>query len=149
MHESVEGANEVFGGTDGAKCRCHWALPVPARFPAGDAAARIFGYCVGRNGEGARQERHAGGVVVGVSVPSAADDMELAEYGGRVPNFGVDGGVDAEQQQALRAQRGGAGGAVMNGSLRRTEGGGLEERLGAMVERDGGSSSDGSEGGFR
>ncbi|CAN0449904.1 unnamed protein product, partial [Scytosiphon promiscuus] len=44
LHDSVDGANEVFGGVDGQKCRCHWLMPSPARFPAGEAAARIFGY---------------------------------------------------------------------------------------------------------
>lgn len=144
LHESVEGANEVFGGTDGEKCRCHWALPVPARFPAGDAAARVFGYCVGRDGGGARQ-RHA--VVAGLPASGAADDMELAEFGGRPPDYGVHCANDAEQE-ALSAGRGGAGGAIAEGSLRRAKGEGLEERLGTMTERDG-SDSDGSAGRFR
>lgn len=44
VHESSTGAHEIFGGEKGTKCKCHWLLPIPARFPPGEMGARIFGY---------------------------------------------------------------------------------------------------------
>lgn len=92
MHESSGESNEVFGGEDGDKCRCHWLIPVPARFPAGEAAARIFGYyCINRNGtlDGLGFAGGGSGETVATSgreginsvIASRLDNMEMAEYG--------------------------------------------------------------------
>ena len=73
---------------------------MPARFPAGEAAARIFGYCIGRgtgggSGGGDDDDDDGGGrrsLVVSASpargggLPDDVDDVELEEYGGTVPN---------------------------------------------------------------
>ncbi|CAN0370544.1 unnamed protein product, partial [Laminaria digitata] len=158
VHESTSGANEVFGGTDGQKCRCHWIVPVPARFPAGEAAARIFGYCIGRgngddddDGGGTRSLVLADPARGGGGLPNDVDDVELAECGGAAPNGyatplgeGRGGGGGSGAAGGALARGGGGLGRPGNG------GGGLEERLNAMPERRSSSCSDeGSEGGFR
>lgn len=145
----MSGANEVFGGTDGQKFRCHWIIPVPARFPAGEAAARIFGYCIGRGtgggGSGDDDDDGNGTRSLVVSNPGRDGlpaDVELAEFGGITPFV----------FRRPEEEGGGAGGALAGGrALRRPGGASVEERLKAMPERGESSSgsSDGSEGGFR
>lgn len=91
LHASGGATNEVFGGDDddggGVKCRCHWLIPVPARFPAGEKAARIFGYyCIDRNGtvddgRGSGGKRRRRGML-GSIIARKRDDVEMAEYGG-------------------------------------------------------------------
>lgn len=160
LHDSVEGSNEVFGGEDGQKCRCHWLLPLPARFPAGDAAARIFGYCTGagsRGGGGGGRGRSidrgqtqaliggrgslGGG---GGGGAAAVTELELAENGhgsgfaSRRSNghnlAGTGGGGEGDNFPAPEAELG----------LRRSARQSLDERLEAMPEVD-----SGSEGEFR
>lgn len=144
VHDSVEGANEVFGGVDGQKCRCHWLLPLPARFPPGDAAAKIFGYCISSSSNGNSNRRGGRG---SRSVRGAAvSETELAEYGGVVPNRqahdtadggGSSGGSSGEKGVLYAVPEDEVG-------LRRSVHQSLEERLAAMPAAD-----SGSEGEFR
>lgn len=165
VHDSIDGANEVFGGVDGQKCRCHWLLPLPARFPPGDAAARIFGYCINSNSNGNGSSNGNGwggrGGSRSNSVGGAAvSETELAEYGGLLPNphrhdaeddgggGGSNGSNGSNGSSGSSGSSGGKGALYAvpeaESGLRRSAQLGLEERLAAMPEAD-----SGSEGEFR
>eukprot|EP00903_Cladosiphon_okamuranus_P005460 g5445.t1 len=159
LHDSADGTNEVFGGEDGQRCRCHWLLPMPARFPPGDAAARIFGYCTGTSsrggggggGESAIGQSHAlvgGRGSLGGGAEAPASELELAENGGSGlhvvsrtnehgpvdTNGGGGGGGDVHDFPAPEAELG----------LRHSARQSLDQRVEAMAEAD-----SGSEGEFR
>ncbi|CAB1111799.1 unnamed protein product [Ectocarpus sp. CCAP 1310/34] len=134
VHDSVDGgANEVFGGMDGQKCRCHWVLPLPARFPEGDAAARIFGYCTGKRGRGRDGGGQTRALASGGGDGGDASDLggvELAEYGGLIPSSSSSNGRHAA------AGDGGGGGKgdlyatpEAEAGLRHSAGRSLGERL--------------------
>eukprot|EP00752_Nemacystus_decipiens_P011013 g9786.t1 len=156
LHDSAEGSNEVFGGEDGQKCRCHWLLPRPAQFPPG-SYARILGYCTGtgsRGGGGGGGSR--GGTrgqaqalmgsqrSLGGGGAAAVSELELAENGGGSAvlvsrsnghdPFDAGGGRKGRAYPATEAELG----------LRHSARQSLEERLEGMPEVD-----SGSEGEFR
>lgn len=90
---------------------------MPARFPAGEAAARIFGYyCVNRNetldglscvgggnGETAATSGWKGPGGINMVIASRLDNMEMAEYG-EVPTVenGLEPGVDSAEAGRAR-----------------------------------------------
>lgn len=136
----------MFGGTDGdSKCRCHWVMPVPARFPKGDTEARIFGYYYttrdsssGGIGDGQQQA-----LVGGDDFSRAPDEVELEEYGGIAPSTrGAETNINA-----IPSNSGVSGGAIAEGGLRRAGGLNLARRgVGAAKQNKiSGSSSSSSD----
>lgn len=143
----------MFGGESGQRFRFHWLLPLPARFPPGDAAARIFGYCTGsisRMGGGGGGSSSARGdrarqaiAAAGRGQAGAAGDLELAECGG-VPNGGGGGGIGSDGYTADLGGGGGYAAPEAEPGLRHAARQSLSERLEAMPEVE-----SGSEGEFR
>lgn len=80
LHESGGGIHEVFGVADGGSFRWHWLVPVPARFPAGDATSTILGYCTVKGAFGSSGGGDDGNVT---------EEMELAECGGITPTVDI------------------------------------------------------------
>lgn len=148
MHEASGGANEVFGGDAGNKCRCHWILPVPARFPVGDAAARIFGYyCRGGRGSSTGQSARDG-VGLGVGVGGEVG-VGVGVGGGRNiigSAVGRNGGLshDLELGEYAEVPSGSSVGMHPDGYAE-----GVQSKRLASVMNDDRLSDDGSEGGFR
>ena len=112
---------------------------MPARFPAGDAASTILGYCIGRGCSDADDEdRRVISSNVARGVAGKRDEMELAEYGG-IAQIGVSSGG-----------RGGGNGrakAVSGVRVKRARSGDFEEMLGTVLAK--GSSDNGSKQDFR